>query len=304
MQRIGKRDDRQGYKTLRKALEKFPDLDYSKMEENAKKQKARPHGEKPFNEIFQKGTHYSTSLLKNRLIKAGIKTFEKCECCGISEWMGKPIVIQLHHKDGDHTNNEVENIGELCPNCHSQSDSYAKRKTNLKDIGEFDLHPYAPNIQKNIIIKSTKNYCADCGKEISLGALRCHECEVNRVWKNSKRPSKEQLIEEAKPENFISMVEMAKRYGVSDNTIKKWYISYDLPTPKKKLAHYKPKKYAKEYQAYSIRKSATGWERYLHLPQGTICSFASVHSTQETEKFILPYFDKAVKEGIIQYSLD
>ena len=47
----------------------------------------------PFGEVFKKGTHYSSSLLRNKLIKSGIKTFEKCEECGITEWNGKSIVI-------------------------------------------------------------------------------------------------------------------------------------------------------------------------------------------------------------------
>lgn len=138
LRRIGKRDGRQDYKVLRIFLGQFPDLDFSKMKENAKK---KEHvNELPFGEVFKKGTSYSSSVLRNKLIKAGVKTFQKCENCGITEWDGKPIVIQLHHKDGDRTNNELDNIAELCPNCHSQTDNYSRRKnrTTVKDIEDFD----------------------------------------------------------------------------------------------------------------------------------------------------------------------
>ena len=136
--RIGKRDGRQDYGALKTFLRQFPNLDFSQMKENAKKKKRI--NELPFGEVFKKGTHYSSSVLRNKLIKAGIKTFEKCEECGITEWNGKPIVIQLHHKDGDRTNNELDNIAELCPNCHSQTENYSRRKnrTIVKDIKEFD----------------------------------------------------------------------------------------------------------------------------------------------------------------------
>ena len=47
-----------------------------------------------------------------------------CWCCGITEWQGKDIVLELEHIDGDSTNNTVENLSLLCPNCHSQTDTY------------------------------------------------------------------------------------------------------------------------------------------------------------------------------------
>ena len=45
----------------------------------------------------------------------------KCNICGISEWQGKPIVLEIHHKDGNHQNDDRDNVEALCPNCHSQT---------------------------------------------------------------------------------------------------------------------------------------------------------------------------------------
>lgn len=42
----------------------------------------------------------------------------------LSEWMGKPIPLELHHKDGNHYNNDLSNLEILCPNCHAQTDNY------------------------------------------------------------------------------------------------------------------------------------------------------------------------------------
>jgi 5-methylcytosine-specific restriction endonuclease McrA len=52
------------------------------------------------------------------MFKDGIKE-RKCELCGISEWLGIQLPLELHHKDGNHLNNNLHNLQILCPNCHS-----------------------------------------------------------------------------------------------------------------------------------------------------------------------------------------
>ncbi len=52
-----------------------------------------------------------------------------CWICGIIEWNNKPITLELEHKDGDSTNNSEDNVCLICPNCHSQTETYkAKNK--------------------------------------------------------------------------------------------------------------------------------------------------------------------------------
>lgn len=58
----------------------------------------------------------------------------KCECCGLTEWLGEPINLEIHHIDGDHNNNELENIQLLCPNCHSYTDNYCGKNMNTGKI--------------------------------------------------------------------------------------------------------------------------------------------------------------------------
>lgn len=66
---------------------------------------------------------FSNSAKRIRLIEDGIKE-ERCECCGLSEWMGKPIPLELHHKDFNHYNNSLDNLQILCANCHMQAHNY------------------------------------------------------------------------------------------------------------------------------------------------------------------------------------
>lgn len=50
-----------------------------------------------------------------------------CECCGISEWNGKPITLQVDHVDGNAGNNSFVNTRLICPNCHSQQENWGAR---------------------------------------------------------------------------------------------------------------------------------------------------------------------------------
>jgi len=72
--------------------------------------------------------HYQTNKLRHRLIKEGIKE-EKCEVCGITEWSDKKLSFELDHIDGDRTNHRLENIRIICPNCHSQTETYRGKNT-------------------------------------------------------------------------------------------------------------------------------------------------------------------------------
>jgi DNA-binding CsgD family transcriptional regulator len=86
---------------------------------------SRPHA-RPLNEVFAANTHRNRGGLKRRLIREGIKA-DCCEVCGLSEWLGQPLRMALHHINGDRLDNRIENLQLLCANCHSQTDTYGGR---------------------------------------------------------------------------------------------------------------------------------------------------------------------------------
>ena len=84
----------------------------------------------PLSDIVEKGIypHYQSYKLKKRLITEGLKK-NVCESCGSSSWMGKQLNLELHHTDGKRQNHKLSNLKLLCPNCHSQTDTFrAKNK--------------------------------------------------------------------------------------------------------------------------------------------------------------------------------
>lgn len=74
--------------------------------------------------------HYHSSHLRKRLISEGVKE-QKCECCGQSTWMGQNIPLTLHHVDGNHSNNKLENLQILCYNCHAMTENFGPLNKKL-----------------------------------------------------------------------------------------------------------------------------------------------------------------------------
>ena len=78
-------------------------------------------------EILVKDSKYTNmSSLKKRVLKNNLIEY-KCAICGISEWMNKKLILQLDHINGDNRDNRISNLRLLCPNCHSQTETYCKK---------------------------------------------------------------------------------------------------------------------------------------------------------------------------------
>lgn len=72
--------------------------------------------------------------LKKRII---LEQNEKCNKCGLNEWLGEKLIFELEHIDGNHHNNERNNLEALCPNCHSLTPTWRgrnKKKNNKNKV--------------------------------------------------------------------------------------------------------------------------------------------------------------------------
>lgn len=115
-------------KTLKERLA-YDGIDFSHIAlgRNSNKNKSiRGCKGQPLEEILVENSNYTNSRsLKKRLIKENIVVNE-CSSCKIGpNWNGKPLSLQLNHKNGNSRDNRRENLRLLCPNCHSQTETFA-----------------------------------------------------------------------------------------------------------------------------------------------------------------------------------
>ena len=86
----------------------------------------KKHAKWNLKEYLVNSKNIQSNKIRNKILEEKIKP-HKCECCGNSEWMGQPIPLELHHKDGNKYHNDLNNYLLLCPNCHTFTDSYRGR---------------------------------------------------------------------------------------------------------------------------------------------------------------------------------
>lgn len=82
------------------------------------------------NQILVKNSTITQKVLRGYIIRYNVIPYE-CEICKCDgNQQGGQISLELHHKDGDNTNNEISNLSYLCPNCHAMTDNYRGKNKN------------------------------------------------------------------------------------------------------------------------------------------------------------------------------
>lgn len=254
--------------TLKRIIQEY-NLDTSIIDKNrAQKMSQNAHNQKQMSyEDFLQKLHKNSSMnshqLRNKLIKFGFKE-QKCESCGLTEWMGNPIKLELHHIDGDHYNNELENLQILCPNCHSLTSNYGvynstrythnrstctccgkeirKNKSGLC-FSCFHKHRYEhsrkanPDVQ-HLKIKDpyyyNKELCPICKTNYKdKRSNMCINCmKYERKTRDTLRVSRDELKDLVRS---IPFTQIAQMYNVSDNTVRKWCDKYHIPKHRNKI---------------------------------------------------------------------
>jgi len=82
-------------------------------------------------DLLVEGSSYQSFKLKKRLLAEGL--FESiCSICKLEKWLDEPISLELDHMNGDNSDNRIENLRLLCPNCHSTTSTYRGKNKKRK----------------------------------------------------------------------------------------------------------------------------------------------------------------------------
>lgn len=151
---------------------------------------------KEMSDILVENSNFSRTHLKERLFKEGLLKRECCLCGQNEDWNGLKMSLIIDHKNGIYNDNRIENLRIVCPNCNATLDTFAGRNSK---------------------VEKKKYYCG-CGSTKTKNASVCKECSSISKRKVI-RPEYEDLIKDVSENGYSSV---GRKYGVSDNAIRKW----------------------------------------------------------------------------------
>jgi hypothetical protein len=215
LRRLGLRAAGGNHRTVRKYVEDIWQIPTDHFDRQRARGPATAHRAIPLTKVLVEGSTYHRGHLKRRLLKEGLKRPE-CEMCGQGEiWRGRRMSLVLDHVNGVHDDHRLGNLRILCPNCNATLDTHCGKHNNRK-------HP--------------DRLCAVCERLFRPqrgGQLYCsHSCAgrgeagraAQRIRRTVERPPYEQLLAEIQASSFLAV---GRRYGVSDNAIRKWLRAYE-----------------------------------------------------------------------------
>lgn len=102
-------------------------------------------------EVFVKNSYYARHLIKRRILEQSLLEYICAECGNKGDHNGRPLTLQLDHINGEGQDHRIENLRFLCPNCHSQTDTYAgKASTGKRNyINRPKVKVYAEKLKKD-----------------------------------------------------------------------------------------------------------------------------------------------------------
>lgn len=249
---LGIKDAGANYQTVKKLINEL-NLDISHFTGRAWNQGKKYRIIKParkLEDILTTNSNYQSYKLSKRLINAGIKQHQ-CENCKLTHWLDQLIKLELHHINGDRTDNRIENIQLLCPNCHAYTDNYRGKNISIikradtnkinspkyKEITSDDIELLRKNKEKQH--KAKIKICPICGKEfkpngnVKYCSVECYRADSSV---NGNRPDALQLINDLK--EYKVFTQIGVKYNVSDNAVRKWCKLYKLPSNCKELEEF------------------------------------------------------------------
>jgi hypothetical protein len=214
LRRLGLRPAGGNHQTLRNLIARY-EISTAHFRPGQPSPTARDDMPVSLDQVLVVSSTYSRKRLKQRLYESGLK-LRRCEMCGQGEvWNGQRMSLIIDHVNGVATDNRLENLRIVCPNCAATLDTHCGRKNRIRRPPQHCLHcaePFVPRYAK-------QRYCSRrCGVH-APDARRTHP-ERRKV----ERPSHLQLVADLRE---LSMEAAARKYGVSSNAVRKWLRWYE-----------------------------------------------------------------------------
>lgn len=151
------------------------------------------------------GTRQRAVILVRALLERG--RLYKCFVCGLREWRGKKLILEIEHKDGEFQNDCEENIEFICPNCHSQTPTFCRIK------GARLLKPKKIKYGRKVKHPSSDGYWRTRDKIGQRKVVRPTPVELQALLQT------------------LPMTKIGDKFGVSDNAVRKWIKRYGMEMP-------------------------------------------------------------------------
>jgi hypothetical protein len=214
LRRLGLRPAGGNHKTLRKLIDRYGVSTEHFDPYWGQRGKRRPDAT-PLAVILVENSTYARSHLKRRLYDEGLKR-RVCELCGQGEeWRGRQMALILDHVNGVPTDQRLENLQIVCPNCAATLDTHCGRKNRRDRTPRACLWCGGEFIPKC----ATHRYCSPACGVHSRGPR-----EPRPERRKVARPSYEQLMADRAE---MSLLAIGRKYGVSDSAVRKWIRWYE-----------------------------------------------------------------------------
>jgi 5-methylcytosine-specific restriction endonuclease McrA len=213
--------------------------------------------------LFCENSSARREYIKGLIVKHDLIDYVCSECGLNNEWNNKVLCLQIDHINGIRNDNRLENLRFLCPNCHSQTETWCS-KNNTLTVNTIDLELLKSTIFSSLSVteiirrlgfcdtksnrlqikktmkdnnfnfsvdeklynktdnKIEKIFTCKCGEIIKKNSKQCKKCKYTQS-RMTERPSYIDLIEEVNKNGFSAT---GRKYGVSDNAIRKWIKYY------------------------------------------------------------------------------
>jgi hypothetical protein len=220
---LGLRPAGGNHRLLREYVDRIWKIPTDHFDPIAERRRGRRHVPTPLDQILVEHSSYSRRTLKLRLYAEGLKE-RRCELCGQGEiWHGRPMSLILDHINGTPDDNRLENLRIVCANCAATLDTHCGKKNRRKrDQRACELcgRSFWPKYDRHRFCSQT------CGQK------RARTGEAMRGRRKVERPPYEALMRELDASNYSAV---GRRYGVSDNAVRKWVRSYEMEAARSRL---------------------------------------------------------------------